>query len=116
MDWIGLEMKHRTSKTCSEEFWDLAKSAFHKLHRARIDDMIFKPIPKLRSQRDKLNNDRVPDINMKIGYKKKETDDEIVIVEGDKTPHKKYNPREYQKLFEVASVQVIIIYDMSDSL
>ena len=40
-------------------------------------------------------------------YKHKESG-EIVLYEGDKTPVKRFNPREYEKLCEVASVKVKI--------
>lgn len=71
--------------------------------------MIFKPIPQLRSQRTKIDDDNVPDINLKIGYMNKESK-EVTIINSDKVPKKQFNPREYEKLFEVATVQVII-YD-----
>lgn len=103
--WSDLEVKHQTSKTGSEEFWDLAKSYFPKLHRARIEEMVYKPIPKLKSQRNKVYNDNVPPINLEIGYINRETED-LTVVNVDKTPIKQFRPNQYEKVFEVASVKV----------
>ena len=41
---------------------------------------------------------------------KKDTE-EITIINAEKTPKKLFNPAQYQKLFEVATVKVII-YDI----
>ena len=105
--WLVLESKHRTSKSASEDFWQLSKHFFPLLARARIDQMVYKPIPKLRSQRKKIKKENVPKITLKIGYVDKETD-EIFIVKDEKTPIKRFGPGQYKKLFEVATVQVII--------
>lgn len=107
--WLVMEVKHRTSKCASEDFWDLAKDFFPKIARARIQEMVYKPIPKLRSQRNKTNDDNVPDINLEIGFSKKDNE-EVTIVNEDTTPLKRFHPEQYNKLFEVATVQVII-YD-----
>ena len=107
--WIQLEMKHRTSKRATDDFWLLAKEAFPKLYRAKLDGNVHKPIPQFPSQRIKLIKKTVPPINLKLAYLNKETN-EIEVVEGEKTPVSKYNPRQYEKLFEVATVQVIIYY------
>ena len=108
--WLLIELAHRTSKTASDEFWLLAREAFSKLHRAKLDDMVYKPIPQFTSQRKKLYNNHVPTIHMEIGYLNKETN-ETVVVFGDKTPVSRFNPQRFQKIYEVASVEVIL-YDL----
>lgn len=104
-DWILLENRHRVSKSASEDFWRLASSAFPKLHKARIDEVVYKRVPQFQNQRKKMYDTKVPNINLKIGYKNLETD-EISVVESSATPLSKYPPRKYQKLFEVATVKV----------
>ena len=66
--WMSLEMKHRVSKAASDDFWRFASIAFPKLHRARIDEMIFKKIPQFQVQRLKLNEKYVPPVQLKTGY------------------------------------------------
>lgn len=107
--WLSLEMRHRVSKSASEDFWDLSKKFFPKLHKARIEDMVYKPIPKLRSQRNKINAEKVPPIHMAIGYLNKETD-EMTVVKGSKNPKSNFDPRTFEKKFEIASVKVINTY------
>lgn len=104
-DWVLLEIKHRCSKTASNEFWELAKEGFPNLVRAKYNEMVSKPIPQFPSQRKKLIKQHVPNINLKIGYLNKDTNEEIEV-EGDKTPVSKFNPQKFQKLYEVATVEV----------
>ena len=106
--WLNLEIHHhKTSKSGSEDFWNLAKDFFPKLARARINEMVYKPIPKLKYQRKKMYKDNVPPIEMDFGYENKETC-ELTTFKSDKTPLKRFNPRQYQKVFEVATVKVIL--------
>lgn len=113
-DWLLMEHKHRISKSGSNSLWDLAIKYLPKLQRAKIDGMVFRPIPKLKTQREKMLNDELPKIPLQIGYLNKQTGEETVVT-ADKTPKKLYNPREYQKLFEVTTVEVrnvnLILYD-----
>ena len=44
---------------------------------------------------------------MEIGYRHRETK-EITVINAEVTPRKQYNAREYEKLYEVASVKVIL--------
>lgn len=104
-DWLMLESKHKTSKSASEDFWELAKKAFPKLYRAKIDEVVLKNIPKFVSQRRKLYNNNVPPVKLEIGYLDKETED-VIVVEDDKTPKSRFHPSKFQKLYQVASVKV----------
>lgn len=76
-----------------------------------MDDIVPKSIPKFEWQRRKLYDDNVPPINLKIGYLNKETND-VTVVQGEKTPVSKFSPMQYTKLYEVATVKVII-YDVT---
>ena len=100
-----LEVDHHTSKTASDKFWDLAKKAFPELYRAKINEMVTKPIPQFTTQRKKLKKKHVPNINLEIGYVNKDTN-ETVVVKGDKTPVSKFNPQKFIKIYEVAKVEV----------
>lgn len=103
--WLDLEVHHCTSKSASEDFWELAKKAFPKLHKAKIDAMIFQDIPKFNNQRLKLYKNNVPPINLKNAYLNKATK-EIVVVEGKKNPVSQFDPRQFEKIYEVATVEV----------
>ena len=108
-----LEIHHHCSKSATNDFWQLAKEAFPRLHRAKINEMVPQNIPKFPYQREKLQKAKVPKINLKIGYLNKETNEEVVV-EGDKTPVSRFNPQLFQKQYEVATVEVhknLIIYD-----
>lgn len=102
-------MKHRVSKRASEDFWRLASTAFPKLHRVRVDEMVYKRIPQFQNERKKLYVNNVPKITLKTGYQNLESE-EITVVESTKTPVSRFSPQEYRKLFEVATVKVVI-YD-----
>ena len=93
----------------SDDFWSLAKEAFPKLHRAKVDAGLYKDLPQLKSQRQKMFKQKVPPIRLKHCYLNKETN-EIVIVEGAKTPVSRFNPAKFEKLFEVAAVEVMPCY------
>lgn len=77
--------------------------------------MVYKPIPKLRSQKIKIHRDYIPDIQLEIGFMNVDTE-EITIVKGDKTPIKQFNPRRYKKLFEVGTVMVSYLRSLNDCL
>ena len=104
---MSLEIKHRCSKRASDDFWALAKEAFPKLHRAKIDAGVYREIPLFTSLRRKLYKNKVPPVKLEIGYLNKTTK-ERVTVEGQKTPVSRFNPNEYEKLYEVATVEVML--------
>ena len=100
-DWMDLELKHRCSKRASDDFWNLAKEVFPKLHRAKTNARIYREVPLFTSQRRK-----VPPVKLEIWYLNKETQEEVVV-EGHKTPVSRFNPTYFDKLYEVATVEVI---------
>lgn len=91
--------------------WNLAIKSIPKLHRAKISDMVVKPIPVLRSQRRKINMENVPKISLESAFMNKETKD-VSVVQGEKIPRNRF-PQEYQKLYETATVQVINLQNNS---
>lgn len=98
-------MRHHTSKSASDDFWECAKDFFPKLYRAKVDEMKFRSIPQFTFQRKKLNKNNVPNIDLEIGYLNKETK-EKVVVKGEKTPVSRFNPQKFTKLYEMATVKV----------
>lgn len=107
-----LELKHRVSKGGAEDFWTLVTSALPRVYRARLDQNVYKDMPQFSHIRRKLYKKNTPKVNLKIAYKNKETD-EITVVESDKTPVSAFPASQYQKLYEVATVEVKIIYELS---
>ena len=106
-NWMSLEIKHRCSKRASDDFWNLAKDAFPMLQRAKIDAGVYREIPLFTSLRRKLHKEKVPPVNLEICYLNKSTK-ETVTVEGHTTPVSRFNPTEHEKLYEVATVEVIL--------
>ena len=104
-----MEGKHRISKTASEEFWELAKSGFVKLSETRNRQFITKKIPKFRTVRDNIYEDRVPKIHMSVAYQHKDTGDIIVMEDLESTPRSRFPPTTYSKLYETAKVKVFLI-------
>ena len=107
--WLSLELKHRCSLKASDEFWQLGKDFFPKLHKAKLDAMVYRDVPQFTSQRRRLYKSEVPTVNHEIGYKNKETQ-ETIVWNGEKTPVSRFNPRHFEKLYEVATVEVIYGY------
>lgn len=104
--WITLEINHRMSKTASNELWELAKSTFPRLHRAKMEERVCKKIPKFPTLRDKLYATHVPKIRMEIAYKNKETGGITIIEDALSTPVTRFHPHLYEKLYESAKVEV----------
>lgn len=103
--WLTLELGHKASKAASDEFWELSKKFFSKLYRLKIEEMIYKDVPQFTCQRRKLYNQYVPKVSMEFGYEHKETK-EITVIHSEKTPVSRFNPQEYTKLYEAATVKV----------
>lgn len=68
---------------------------------------ITKKVPQFQQIRRKLYENRTPDVNLEIGYKNKETD-EVTIINDTVTPKSRFPPNRFDKMFEIASVKVII--------
>ena len=101
-----LEIDHKVSKTASDSFWSLSKSWLPKIHEKRTPTS--RKIPQFRSLREKLSETYVPKIKMDVGYLFKSTGDIIILTDLDSTPVNRFKPDEYTKLYESASVEVII--------
>ena len=104
--WLLAEIDHCTSKTASNSFWRIAAEFFPKLQHAREIQNVTRKIPQFKHIRTKLYDKEVPDVNLEIGYRDKETG-EIIIVQSQVTPKSRFPPHQYEKLYETASVKVL---------
>lgn len=105
-DWLFLELKHRVSKTATQEFWSLALKSFPKLLQKKDEENVKKKIPQFRSIRQKLYDDYLPEIFLEVAYEVKETGDTIILRDLTKTPLKQFPPSKYRKLYEAVKVKV----------
>lgn len=107
-EWVLLEMKHRISKSASQELWNTSKKWFPLLTNAMALNDKKKKIPQIRTLREKMTKTHVPNIQLEVGYEVKETGDVIILRDIESIPIKKFPPNKFLKLYESASVEVII--------
>lgn len=77
------------------------------MHKAKIDAGVYREIPIFTSQRRKMYKEKLPPVKMEICYLHKVTKERITV-EGEKTPVSRFDPMVFEKLYEVATVEVII--------
>ena len=80
---------------------------FHSLYLAKGDG---KKVPQISHIRDKLNMKKVPPVYMEIGYRSKESDEIEVVRNATSIPTSKYPPCTYNRLYEIACVDVSIFF------
>ena len=103
--WLDTELDHKVSKTASNIYWQIACTLMIKVFEARKRQNITKKISRFQQIRRNYEK-KVPDINMKIGYIRKDTGELIVEENLQCTPVKAYPPSLYKKAYEIASVKV----------
>ena len=103
--WLTAELDHTVSKVASDCFWKIAQSFIPKIVEAKRVQNITKKVPQFTHIRRKMYKEEVPEVNLEIGYRHKETS-EISIVKDTVTPKSRYPPNEYENFFEIASVKV----------
>lgn len=103
--WITTELKHRVSKAAAEEFWSVGVQGLHKLHRAKVRERICRPTTGFVSLRKSVYSECVPPIQMQTTYQHKESD-EIFTVGPENATLAQFPSTEYNKIMEVASVDV----------
>lgn len=101
-----MEIKHRISKSASNEMWSLALDAIPNLIEAKHLTQNNKKVPQFRSIRNQLKTDHVPPIHIEVAYERKDTGDIIIMKELDKLPVKAYPRSKYKKLYESVHVKV----------
>lgn len=101
---------HKVSATASNKFWDLSLQYAPKLQTMWEREGQVKGVPGFINQKRKLYKQYCPKVEMEFAFMSK-IDGKIEKVNGGTAPVKKYqNNPDYIKLYEIASVKVIIIY------
>lgn len=86
-----------------------------KLLEAKRRQEVTRKIPQFHQIRKTLTKKNTPEINLKIAYKCKETN-EVTVVEDTVTPKSRFPSQEYDKMYEIATVKVNIIKVLYQSL
>lgn len=105
-EWLDLEMRHRVSKSGTNDFWSVGLKLFPKVAEAKRNENILTKIPQFRSIREKMTKDNVPNIYLEVAYECKETGDVIIMKDLESTPVKQFPPSRFIKLYESAKVKV----------
>ena len=106
--WMTVELNHTVSKAASDAYWKIALSSFHKLWEKRKGENIIQKNPQFTHLRRVLRTQYIPDIEMKVGFRNKETNEEIHI-NSNVIPVSKYPRSEYTQLYEIATIKVITL-------
>ena len=104
-EWLKVELKHRVSKVASNSLWDIARAWFYRLFKAKEMQKIKRKPPTFDHIRRQMHKESVPPINMEFGFQSRETKD-INIIRDTKTPRTRFPPHEFDKVWEIANVQV----------
>ena len=107
-EWIVNETDHNVSKRASSAFWSSATKWMIPLSSAFMKEKK-KKFPQLPNIRKKLVKQNVPPVSMDTGYVHKETGKLTVVSGSDRTPTLNFPRNQYEKVFEIGSVKVLII-------
>ena len=105
--WLSAELDHRVSKSASNCFWKLSNTYFPALYEAKKREGRKRKVVQFKQIRKTLYDTRVPKVSLQIIYKHNQSG-EIFVENGVSTPASRYPPNVYRKIYEVASVEVII--------
>ena len=108
--WIMAEIDHDVSKEATNTFWQIANKYFHSLYSLKSQQGVTRKIPQFPHLRKTLVHDNVPPVKMEIGYESKDTGDIVVVENVETTPTSRFPASTHRRLFEIASVDVSIIY------
>ena len=106
--WIENEIHHKVSKEASNHFWRIANDKFHELYLAK--GTIRRKVPQFSHLRDRLQQRKVPRVNMELGYESKDDGQVSVVKDATITPVSMFPPCSYKQLYEIASVDVSIYF------
>ena len=107
-EWLVTEVDHHVSKSASNAFWKLSNKYFHRVYLAKEREGRTKKIPQFKQVRETLYAKKVPPISVEVAYKNNTTG-EVVVEKGTTTPTSQYPPNLYCKLYEMATVKVMMI-------
>ena len=109
-DWILCEISHTISKKASNSLWKIAQAHFYKLYSAKAAQGVKRKIPKLPQLRKKMYDDYTPEVKMEIGYISKATGEVEVVKDVQSTPVSRYPPSTHRRIYEIAYVDVSMLY------
>lgn len=107
-EWIKIELTHQVSKVASNAFWSMAKNWFPRLFHAKEMQNIHRKTPNFAHIRRKMYKENVPPIHLEFCFKHKESGVLTIVKDSSITPKTRFPPNEYQKLWEVAYVKVLV--------
>ena len=107
-DWIVNECLHKVSKVASSEFWNISVKWMFSLSAA-FEKEKKKKFPKFEHIRRKLNVQNVPRISLQTAYVNKTTQQLSIASDTETIPVHKFPGDKFQKVFEIASVKVLIM-------
>ena len=113
MEWIDAEIDHKVSKEASNIMWKIANEYFHKMYQAKEEQGKTRKIPMFPHIRRKLYKDKIPKVNLEIGYQSKQSDELTILEDLESAPVNKFPPSTHRKLYEIASVDVSYGYKCS---
>lgn len=100
------EINHKVSKEASSRFWRIANDMFHRMYVMKGDRG--KKIPQFQSLRDKMYMEDIPVVKMEVAFQSKEDGEVTILEEVISIPISKFPPSGYNRLYEIASVDVSI--------
>ena len=107
--WMSTELDHTISKVASNELWQLSFRLIPKLLAAKELQRIKRKVPQFSQIRKTIEKKNTPEVQLELGYRDKNTE-EITIVHDTVTPRSRFPPHQYENLYEIATVKVIISY------
>ena len=107
-EWMNAELDHTISKVASNKMWQLAFKFLPKLLEAKRIQRITRKTPAFKQIREKMYENKTPKVNLELAYRNKDTD-EVEKVNSEVTPKSRFPPHLYEKMYEIATVKVIIL-------
>lgn len=108
-DWLMVEIDHNVSKTATDCFWELACKKMHQLMDTKKRNGVKRKTPQFQQIR-KILNEKVPDVNMEIGFIDKVSGELHIERNLEHTPLRQYPPSQFRKAYEIATIKVNIFF------
>ena len=105
-EWVKAEVNHRVSHAGSEAFWKLGMEWFFKMFQTKATQRVTRKTPQFAHIRRQLYKDYVPPVKIELAYKNRDSGS-ITIVEDSVTRRNEFPTPEYQKLWEISTIEVI---------
>lgn len=102
-----VEVNHRVSKEATNSFFETAKKWFPRLNEAKMKEGNTSKTPRFEHIRRNIYEKNVPNISLEVSYKHKTSGEVTVLKNLKNMPVGRFPRDEYQKLYEIASVEVI---------